>query len=102
MVVAARSTDKTQSNVRAKLLFLGGLIAQGNEKAEKALEVQYMRSLGDATDKTGNREGEREARARGTNSVHPVLFFTLQFLATRQGLCGVGLISWLSISRQKN
>ena len=39
MVVAARSTDKTQSNVRAKLLFLGGLIAQGNEKAEKALGV---------------------------------------------------------------
>eukprot|EP00752_Nemacystus_decipiens_P006823 g6125.t1 len=38
MVVAARSTDKTQSNVRAKLLFLGGLIAKGNEKAEKALE----------------------------------------------------------------
>ena len=100
MVVAARSTDKTQSNVRAKLLFLGGLIAQGNEKAEKALEVQYMRSLGDATDKPGNREVEREAR--GPNSVHPVLFFTLQFLATRQGLCGVGLISWLSISRQKN
>lgn len=39
MVVAARGTDKAQSNVRAKLLFLGGLIAQGNEKAEKALEV---------------------------------------------------------------
>lgn len=39
MVVAARSTDKSQSNVRAKLLFLGGLIAKGNDKAEQALEV---------------------------------------------------------------
>ena len=39
LVVAARSTDRSQSNVRSKLLFLGGLIAEGNEKAEQALEV---------------------------------------------------------------
>lgn len=50
MVVAARSTDKTQSNVRAKLLFLGGLIAKGNAKAEKALEV------GDKRDKERGRK----------------------------------------------
>lgn len=43
MVVVARSTDKSQSNVRAKLLFLGGLIAKGNEKAEQALEVRRGR-----------------------------------------------------------
>lgn len=40
LVVATRSTDKSQSNVRAKLLFLGMLIAKGNEKAEQALEVR--------------------------------------------------------------
>lgn len=40
MVAAARTTDKSQSNVRSKLLFLGGLIAKGDEKAEQALEVR--------------------------------------------------------------
>ena len=40
LVVATRSTDKSQSNVRSKLLFLGMLIAKGNEKAEQALEVR--------------------------------------------------------------
>ncbi|CAM9407966.1 unnamed protein product, partial [Hapterophycus canaliculatus] len=38
LVAATRSTDKSQSNVRSKLLFLGGLIAKGDEKAEAALE----------------------------------------------------------------
>ncbi|CAM9390517.1 unnamed protein product [Ectocarpus sp. 12 AP-2014] len=38
VVAATRRTDRSQSNVRSKLLFLGGLVAQGDSKAQEALE----------------------------------------------------------------
>eukprot|EP00904_Undaria_pinnatifida_P004391 jgi/Undpi1/13953/HiC_scaffold_9.g03604.m1 len=38
LVVAARNTDRAQSNARSKLYFLGTMIAEGNPKAVKALE----------------------------------------------------------------
>lgn len=39
LVVAARATERSQTNVRSKLYFLGTLIAKGNSKAERLLEV---------------------------------------------------------------
>ena len=39
LVVAARATERSQTNVRSKLYFLGTLIAKGNNKAERILEV---------------------------------------------------------------
>lgn len=39
LVVAARATERSQTNVRSKLYFLGTLIAKGNKKAERILEV---------------------------------------------------------------
>ncbi|CAN0064806.1 unnamed protein product, partial [Ectocarpus fasciculatus] len=38
VVSATRQTDRSQSNVRSKLLFLGGLVAEGDSKALQALE----------------------------------------------------------------
>lgn len=41
-MAATRTTDKSQSNVRSKLYFLGTLISMGNAQAEKALEVKSL------------------------------------------------------------
>lgn len=57
LVAATRSTDKSQSNVRSKLLFLGGLIARGDEKAEAALEVRLFMFREEENPKTSQRGG---------------------------------------------
>lgn len=39
IVAVSRRTDRSQTNVRSKLYFLGNLISDGNEKVNKVLAV---------------------------------------------------------------